>query len=305
MTGRNRVFSISAVVAIAVLSAACVQILGIDSTSVADQDSGTLTDSGTDVVTDSSPPGDSSTVDANDQWSCLGGHEATEPEADASVTITADITDFITQTPVPGLALVACLGARDSTCATSVGPFTSDDGGIANVVIPVGPQGFSGYLQVTGNVPASDGGTEPIVPYVWHFYQAITQSGTYPLQTFSTDEFAFLISLVQADAGALPGHGHLAVQATDCDNVPAADLQLGVQPAPAAESLAFALRGTSETPTAGLSTTDKSGLVGLFNLAPGFTSVTITRTATNQLTSVQSVIIRDGWLTTIRMQPNQ
>jgi hypothetical protein len=305
MTRRNRVFSISALVAFAVPSAACVQILGIDSTTVADQDSGTLIDAGSDVATTDSSTGDASAPDANGPWSCIGNEPAV-PAAPSTVTITANITDFILQTPVPGLQITACLSSRDPTCSTTAGSFTSDDAGVANVVIPVNSQGFTGYLEVTGNVPASDGGTEPIIPYIWHFYQAIVQSGTYPLQTFSTEEFAGLISTVQSGATADPAKGHLAVQATDCTNTPAAGLKLSVSPAPGSEGLLFALRGTSETPTAGLDTTDGSGLVGVFNLDPQNTTLSINRTiGSTELASVQSVLIRAGWLTTIRMQPNQ
>jgi hypothetical protein len=312
MSRRNRVISFSAFLGIAALSAACVQILGIDSTTVADSDSGT-----TDASTDASDSSVDGSVDAGVEWACLGKHEPPIPVAPATVTITADITDFFSNgaQPSPGLTLHACFNPRDDGCANRSPDFISDANGVAHIAVQIKPPAtnFSGYLEVQGaatsgdggTIPAADGGVEQIVPYIWAFYEPIAQDGEYPLATFSTEEFGLLVNTVQNGATPDPGRGHLAVQATDCTNTAAAGLSLSLIPSADAEGLGFALSGSGETPTAGLNVTDGTGLVGIFNLRAGNTQVTMTRVSTSQPTGAQTVIVRPGWLSTIRMQPNQ
>lgn len=269
-------------VALTFSAGGCAQVLGIEDTTQATGDAGS----------------DAPVVPA--AWACVG-NEPPLSDAPNSVTITANIADFLTQKPVPGLSLKVCLSGTDPNCQDSVGPFTSDAQGVAKVQIPVGAKGFDGYLLVTGNVQVADEGgmhSEPIIPYLWYFSRAVVSDGTYPLATFSTTGFNVILGALGATPD--PARGHLSVEATDCSDQPAAGVKLDASTADASSTGFYVI---DQLPSA-QATRTKDGIAGYLNLPAQITTITTTPDAIGKPDAQRSVFIKPGALTTIRLSPN-
>lgn len=276
----SRWLSVGLFVALSCATGGCSQVLGIENTTQAAPDSGT-----------SLPP----------EWACVG-HQPALGNAPSTITITAQITNFLTGDPVPGLSLEVCKSPRDPTCAGPIGPFTSDAQGLAKLTIPTSQAGFDGYVRVTGKVQvAGDGGThtESIVPYLWYFSRPLVADGKYPLAIFSTSGFGVILGALGATPD--PKRGHLSVEVDNCLGKDAPGVKLDVDTADAKSTSFYVVDGL---PTHKADRT-KDGIAGFLNLPTGIANIKTTPDAIGIPDAEKSVFVEAGTLTTMLLSPNQ
>lgn len=285
-----RAVGVASAGAFVVLGAACTAVLGIEDTQRA-----APTDTGVEVT----PGAD---------WTCVG--KVNQPVASvAKITITAIIVDFVTgKAPLDdkGVAVpmkvVACGTKTDKACSVKLAEVTSPTDGVTKVEIPIdsGSKGFNGYLRVTG---------PGYVPYLWYFSRPLADSRSFPLAVLTVP------TLEDPKAGLLQGfkltatddRGQIAVQATDCGDVPAGKVKFAVEPAPDSGSAQFYFADGVPAPVS--ETDDKgstAGLGGFWNLKAGTYVVKSLPTALGGavVAGSNSVIIEPHALTTIRLLPN-
>lgn len=263
----------------------CTAVLGIDSTTLA-----------TDAAPADTGPADTGPPPAGGDWSCVGKVPVETPTG-SSIAITVNIVDFATGTAPPTtLNVKACASKTDNVCATPIATAVSDTKGVAIVNIPLsGGRGFSGYLEVTGT---------SYIRYLWYFSRPLTTSRVFPLQVVTVDTLDSAAGLL-ASFGVVPPdttRGQLAVNTTDCQDVDAPGVQIGVD---IADSKSKPFYFSDGLLSAKATETQKGfALGGFFNLPTGTATVTATPKATGVAMGQNTLIIAPHTLTTIRLQPN-
>lgn len=257
---------------------ACANVLGIEDTVRAAAES------------DAGPP------PTGEDWTCVGKVPVVTP-TESKITITAQIVDFATGAAPTGadLKVEACGSKTDRTCSTKLAETTMPADGNAKIEIPItGGKGFNGYLRVTG---------AGFVPYLWYFSRPVTESRAFPLQVLRVealeDPKAGLLSIFKLTPD--DNRGHLAVQVTDCQDVPAPKVDIQVSGVDAQSKKFYFSDGV---PTDTVERTDALGLGGYWNVPTGTVTVNGVPDALGKSSGANTLIIEPRTLTTIRMLPN-
>ena len=140
------------------------------------------------------------------------------------------------------------------------------------------PQGFAGFIEIAS--PA-------IIPVLYFFSQ--------PLQADRQDEF-IVVSFDTARALAASGDvsldpemGLIAVRTMDCQG----ELSGGVEFSMQTGGTPFAF--VDGLPAIGYSVSNREGLGGFVNVAPGLVVLQGQEVSSGQLTGTASVVVRKGW----------
>jgi len=245
------------------------------------------------------PSTDSLALAPSGPWRCIEG--ASAPLAPVAPTATARFRacDFISNCtiPVTGLSARVC-DKLDIGCNNPRVTNIRDTGGLIEVDVPMGPQGFDGYLQVSttlapcfdsnafGNAagflcqlapecdpevptPACD---VPIYfPVMWFFNPPLVADLTEPIPLQLYPSAALPLILDAAGGEFAPGTGSVFMTVTDCDGRPAPGVTLQVAEH---EDLAYPLYFDSGVISNTAIQTDASGVGGFIRIPPGFVEIT-------------------------------
>jgi hypothetical protein len=247
--------------------------------------------------------------DASDPWGCLDENPSPSSmaaEVDVQIVLYNGFDSFtfggsrdggtdltlLAYTPQPGVTVAAC-GALDPACASPVsGPTTSDDAGVARLMVPGAFTGFYSLAQ-DGSVPS-------------FFYPGNRLLAGEPSVSFPTSETtetsftelqaAFNIDVNQdVDAGP----GTVSLTQYDCNDRHASGVAFTVAPAPAHTLyLANGLPSTTATQTS------PDGVGVLVNVPAGGASITSTLVGqNNRVLGTANVLVRSGSLTLVYLRP--
>jgi hypothetical protein len=106
------------------------------------------------------PPYPAEQLGEGSRWSCVGAQPAA-PQGESAL-ITAYVVNLQQQPVLSGVEFRVCTSALDASCLDASAPAISVENGAAQIQVPVGSQGYQGYLYVTGKLqragaPASCG----------------------------------------------------------------------------------------------------------------------------------------------------
>jgi hypothetical protein len=196
-------------------------------------------------------------------WSCVG--DGNVPTGDGMIEIPIFIGDLATCTatscdPVPGLEAQQCKSRLQQDCTGTV--YTSDENG--SVTVPVEAP-FNGYLRIVDP-------TGERVEYLWYFSEPLTETRAEPFPIFSMTKAlrsSLFFDVPQGGVEEVAGRGIVAVQVTDCDDVPAAGVTFEITTAASqdASTASFYFNGGFVSFPA--VETDAQGLGGFVNVKAG------------------------------------
>jgi hypothetical protein len=253
----------------------CANVLGIDDTSLGE---------------DSAPIGR--------DWRCVG--RVPTPTTSKNIVITVKVTDF-SGNPLAGLDVKACAVAANSRCDNPIRTAASGPDGIASLDIPASAVPFTGYLRLEGDAER--------VPYISYYSRPIAETLVDPIPFLSVtwDELDSAIP----GATAIPGRGHLFINAADCkdDDAPGIRFDIKTSNAVDAQSVPFYVTtsGFSADATQTVGGPGVGGRGGVFNLVAQTPPSLVRFEATSEDTGAV-VAAADWWvipdtLTTGRLLP--
>jgi hypothetical protein len=203
--------------------------IACDDDEEADTDTGhdAASDGGTDTVIDTAEdtPVDTSVDTAEDtvdvqpdvpveaDFSCQGNVERPVPDQEMA-EYEGLLVDYLTEQPVETVTVVAC-AADDYDCENPVGSATTDVDGIFVLALPLGENGFDGYLQVDDDL---------YVPSMGFFNPPLTEDTVEPrlARLITTTAWETLAGAV--DVTLDETRGHIAAVGFDCNPNPAAEI---------------------------------------------------------------------------------
>jgi hypothetical protein len=237
---------------------------------------------------------------AGRDWSCAAGEGAAatpgsglasaadEPAPGSPLSWRLSAVDFVTAAPVEALRVRACYRA-DVDCASPLGdPPEPDDEG--RVQISADP-GFNGYLEIEapGMVPTLLFFSAP-----WSS-QLLQQLERKPLPLLPLPSLQALGSTARLQLD--PASGVLGLYAYDCAGsaAPGVRLELGTGAVP----YAF----VDDLPVVNQDVTSEQGLAGFVNVPPGVVVVSSFVDGQPEPMSVESLLVRSGWLSSMSLLP--
>lgn len=224
-------------------------------------------------------------------WSCVP--EAQQPAIAANpaqpITYSLQIANLVTQQPLPNAQVRACFRA-DVGCSSPVGPaLTTDASGVVQLTLF---EGFNGFLEIVAEGMVS---TLAFFPSAWS-PTLIPYMEQLPILLLPVAALPTLAaaSSVQIDTAS----GLVSMYAYDCAGPLAAGVRLAID---AASAVPYAF--VNELPVVGQDVTSESGIVGFVNVQPGIVVVTASPAGEQQTLSVDTMLVRTGWLTVGRLIP--
>ncbi len=195
-------------------------------------------------------------------WSCVGNVQPFPKPMKATATAGRTYVDFLTQKKLPGLTVKVC-GKSDVDCASPLDSKTTGMDGAVQLTMPLGSDGFDGYLEISG----------PDVSWLSFTAMPFRGDNAYTDQLVTLTELNALATLVSAQYDETRGHAVIAID--DCvpnqmqNNSSGAVVSIGN--ADAKTRIGYVTKGV---PDKNATQTDPSGLVGVINLPVGPSSVT-------------------------------
>ncbi|MFO0749691.1 MAG: hypothetical protein U1F43_29080 [Myxococcota bacterium] len=172
--------------------------------------------------------------------------------------ITVVVTDPLTSAPVSDATVIAC-PPGDTLCATPLASATTDATGSATVTLAASLGAFDGFIQVSG---------AGLVPTRWLPNPIIPrgQATTVPLVGIATAQLPALSALV----GSIDAtQAQVLVRGLDCAATGVAEATLAVDLHGSTTRVVYFAGGLPSDAT----TTDASGMAGIFNVPVGGTAV--------------------------------
>lgn len=264
-----RMLTYIAIALLALASASCAKILGIEDTELLE-------------------------LPAN--LACVGSN--TPPMGDGSPTdIVARIVDLGTGEPVEGLHVRRCATRLDAVCAGEV--YTSDADGL--VEVPVNTP-FNGYLRIED--PLGDGEAN-YVTYFWYFSQPIVgpREEPFPISAMTRATRNFLLYNGTTTDPTL--RGEIAINSTDCADENASGITFEITtPASAdADTHAFYQSDVQILIDPANAQTDGAGLGGFLGVKPGSVGIRALHAASGTVVAEDTLLVRPDVLTTVRLLP--
>jgi hypothetical protein len=222
--------------------------------------------------------------------------------------ITLEVVNFGTPGPgISGLNVSYCSGDDPTCSAPLAGPVTTDAKGLVSLDVPIGPsiqgQVTSDYVEAT----SSSSSSEPIVPELGFVgfpfsepsYESVNLASrpaicTAPALVVTPDALASIYTTF-LEAPQRPKTGTIAAIVGDCLAAYAAGVKVVTNiPAEAGSSTVYFL---------GKGMTGAGGFVLILNVPPGTVEVTAIPVSLDKPSGVQSVVVRDGWVTAMALLP--
>jgi hypothetical protein len=224
-------------------------------------------------------------------WSCVPDTQQPALTANMAQPITygLQIANLITQQPLANATVRACFRG-DVGCSTPIGPtLTSDATGVVQLTLF---EGFNGFLEIVaeGMVPTlaffPSAWSTALIPYMEQLPILLLPGQALPVLAGASG--------VQIDVSA----GLVSMYTYDCAGPFAAGVRLAID-----SSSAVPYAFVDDLPVAGQDITSESGIVGFVNVQPGIVVVTAFPGGDEQALSVDTMIVRSGWLTVGRLIP--
>jgi hypothetical protein len=196
--------------------------------------------------------------------------------------------------PLSGLVVKAC-DAADPACSDVLAQATSNDSSQVTLALPpLAPPafGFQGYFDV-------ESPTGLTLPYLYFLAFPLSEQNaqlTLPIPYAADVEKSMALVNVTPD----PARGHIAVVAEDCILINAPDV---VVTADGLDGEASEYYFAAGQPSASATSTDISGVVHFYNVAPGQYSLHVVPKDVGRPSSNVRVLVRKGALTLVTALP--
>lgn len=225
-------------------------------------------------------------------WGCLQhSPPVLKPPTLDPITFTMTVVEFLSETPYEGLTVKAC-ARTDLDCTAPVGTATTDMNGTFTVTVPPGPNGFDGYVDLSGST---------LYPTLYYFLPPVIVGGNRgKLRLPSSDTINLLANGISVDLD--PARGHLAMVPWDCTLSPAPGVSIAIDAADA-QSTTFYFQNNLPSHAVTQTGSDPA-LGGAVNLKTG---ITVVRTKVESLGTISaqfSFNIRAGTLTSGSIPPS-
>jgi len=253
--------------------------------------------------------GTSVKADASDPWACLDeppGPSSMAAEVNVQILLYNGFDSFtfggtrdggtdltlLAYTPQPGVTVAAC-GALDPACASPVsGPTTSDDAGIARLMVP---GAFTGFYSLTEASSVSS------FFYPGNRLLAGEPSVTFPTSETTEESFSELQAALNIDVNqdVDAGPGTVSLTQYDCNDRHASGVAFTVTPSPT-----HTLYLVNGFPSSTATQTSADGVGVLVNVPAGGASITSTLVGqNNRVVGTANVVVRSGSLTLVYLRP--
>jgi hypothetical protein len=286
--------------------AGCASLLGIDSDRyVASDEGGTPLEADVGDAGNAGDAGDAAPHEAEPTWpagwSCLNDPVPTAPSGNLELALTfTDVSNASTSgsegTPVPGADVHAC-NKLDLSCASPFGDVTTDDAGVADLMVP---GGFDGYFEMR-----AQGYTNAILQRTPILASESENQGVAEISLLA--EAAPLANLTQN-----PSLSIALVTAEDCNANVAAGITFEVGSPGLNETVVYLL---NNLPSQSATETDSvSGTALIFNVPSGALTVSASFAATKIPIRTVTTIARAAdpdagvptpWVTYLQIRPDQ
>ncbi len=250
-------------------------------------DAGTAADSGT--TADTGAPADG----GGGPWGCLGRVSPVVPGG-SMVTIALHAVGFGASAPMVGVTVKAC-ARTDTLCAMPHSMGVTDAMGNATLTGPVGPQGFDGYIELTGGT-----GPNEVVPTKMYPNPALT-AGMRPVNARVIERETFMLLGAVLRAELNDTNGLITAAVSDCNRDPAAGATLSASPMPMGVRQFYT---ANNLPSLTATQTGPSGTGGFVGVPPGDYTLTATRVDGMARIGAASVNVRGGYITSINVGPS-
>jgi hypothetical protein len=229
-------------------------------------------------------------------WRCVG-HVAWPIAKSSTPSVTLTLWDPNSNhkgAPLPGLSVKAC-DAADPACSQVVADGTSNENSQVTLPLPPLPPhafGFQGYFDV-------ESPTGLTVPYLYFLSFPLSEANaqlTLPVPYAVDLQQSMALVNVSAD----PQRGHIAVIAEDCILINAPDVTVAADGIDSETSEYYFSLGQ---PSASATSTDVTGVVYFYNVAPGQYSVHVIPKDLGRASSNVRVLVRKGALTLVSAIP--
>jgi len=210
------------------------------------------------------------------------------PAARAPLTYSFSVVDFVSAAAVERVRVRACFRPDvrcESPASAEVEP--GSDGRVQ--VTTFG--GFNGYLEILG---------EGMLPQLLFFAAPWSPVLLAQSQRQSVQLLPVRVLSALGDSARLPldpQSGVIAVTAYDCAGSAAAGVRLEIDTG----SVPYAF--VDDLPVANQDSTSEQGLAGFVNVPPGVVVVSGFPHGRAQAVSVESLLVRTGWLSSVSLQP--
>jgi len=225
-------------------------------------------------------------------WGCLDRPQpALKPPTLDPITFTMTVVEFVSETPYQGLSVKAC-ARTDLDCTSPVDTGMTDTNGTFMLTVPPGPNGFDGYIDLSGS---------NLYPTLYYFLPPVIVGGNRgKLRLPSSDTITLLAKGIGVDLD--PTRGHLAMVPWDCTMSPAPGISISID---AANDGSTTFYFQNNLPSHAVTQTDSDpALGGAVNVPTG---ITLVRTKVESLGTVSaqySFNIRAGTLTAGSIPPS-
>ena len=213
-------------------------------------------------------------------WSCVG--QAEPPSSTAgTISLTVALQSFQSADRVPGATVKFC-ASSDPNCDEPLATETTDAEGSVTAEVMIGEAGFDGYMEVTGGER---------FPTLLYFSSTPTEdiSVTFAvLGQVTADGFAAILGLSFDEERA-----HAAMIGFDCQDRTAYGLRFSAESGDDQTQDGYLLGGL---PNPDATSTDRSGVGGVFNIPPGETTMSAELEDGTRVFE-REVVLRQGFIT--------
>jgi hypothetical protein len=225
---------------------------------------------------------------ASSEWGCIAP-DAPPPEGPTTATqahtLTLQMTDMLSQVPVPDVTARLCL-LRDLDCTSPVGKsVVSDAAGLMALKVP---SAFDGYVELQA---------EDRVPGLY-FPPPVTADRTDPALALAKTED--LIPFGTLFGGFIEDRGTVMVSVTNCSGLPAQSVSFQSE---SADKFSVTWYSENNLPI-GKEATDQTGFGGFFNMPSGITSIRATLDQGTHLVGTIGLVVKPGALSYGRFVPS-
>jgi hypothetical protein len=225
-------------------------------------------------------------------WSCVPEMPPAVLTANTSrpLTYTLGVTNLVTSVPVANAQVRACFRA-DVGCSNPIGaPLVTRADGTVSITLF---EGFNGFLEIVAE------GLLPTIAFFPSAWSAELLPYMEQLPVLVLPAEALLGLATSARVQLDPTGGLVSMYTYDCMGPFAPGVRLEIDTA-AALPYAF----VDALPVLGQDVTSESGIVGFVNVPPGIVVVTAFPDDGQQALSVDTMLVRTGWVTAGRLIPN-
>lgn len=191
--------------------------------------------------------------------------------------------------PIPDVSVKVC-ALDDLACADAAEPVVSDADGRVSLELPLGPNGFGGFLELTGTaIPVTLLRLLPPLGF------------TEDVDGFRVVTLATLAAVSTALGVAMdPARGHLTVETRDCDGALASGVSYAVD---TADGLSTRFYVAADRPSSAATATDVNGSGGVANVPAGSAVITATVAADGRVIGRLPVVVRAGAVSSSLLPP--